>query len=219
MNLLLPSRHLAKVGDYQPPTPLPNHEIWGGDIAYLDRDGVLNIGSENYINDVDELIVFPDAGDCIARLRAAGYRICIVTNQSPIGRNFWGHDTLAEINSALSTTLLSQNPEAHLDLILYSPYVPWSGAWARKGRPGMLQAGRQILNAAEVGKGVDAFDYGKDYTAVEEGNSFMVGDRRADMLAGLNFGIRTFHCDADIGLGDVIERVLDVSDEGDSLPN
>ncbi len=214
---MLPSRHLNKLDEFIEPIPLPNGENWGGDIAYLDRDGVLNIGSEAYINSVEELQVFSDAGDAIATLRRAGFRICIVTNQSPIGRGFWGHDRLAEIHSALQAELLSQNEDAQLDLILYSPYVPWSAAWARKGRPGMLQVGRQILSAAENGKSVGVFDYGADYSSVDEGRSFMVGDRRADMMAGLNFGIRTFHCHPDIGISDVLARVLDPLDKGDNV--
>jgi histidinol-phosphate phosphatase family protein len=214
---MLPSRHLANLTDITPPIPMPSGNDWGGEIAYLDRDGVLNIGSSDYINNVDELIVLDGVADAIARIRNAGFRVCIVTNQSPIGRGLWSHETLAEINSALQERLLKSNPEAHLDLILYSPYVPWSNAWARKGNPGMLQVGRQILAAADSDESIEEFDYGPKYISVEEGNSFMVGDRLADMKAGLNHGVRTFRCNEDLGIVDVIERVLNFDDDGDSL--
>ena len=194
---------------------MPAGVEWGGDIAFLDRDGVLNIGSEDYINDVSELVVFPDAGESVARIRRAGYRVCVVTNQSPIGRGLWGHQVLAAVNRALQKTLLMHDSDAHLDLILYSPYAPWERAWSRKGRPGMLQVGRQLFDAAVLGEGVAEFDYGPEYSPREEGRSFMVGDRRADVEAGVSYGIRTYRCDGSVGLSTVIAKVLDDSDPGD----
>lgn len=215
---MLPHRHLARITDICELPPMPRSSNWNGiDIAYLDRDGVLNIGSENYINTVSELVVLPGSGDAVASIRKSGFRICIVTNQSPIGRGLWSHDRLAEINSALQEELLSQNPDAYLDLILYSPYAPWDNAWSRKGNPGMLQVGRQILDAANKEIRIDKFDYGPNYKSVAEGNSFMVGDRIADMEAGISFGIRTFRCDPNVGISDVLSRVLNFDDRGDNI--
>lgn len=214
---MLPSRHQYGITDLVKFPPLPNNQTWAGEIAYLDRDGVLNIGSEDYINSVDELEVLAGAASAVARIRQSGFRVCIVTNQSPIGRRLWGHERLGEVNSELQTRLLEENEDAHLDVILYSPYVPWSNAWARKGNPGMLQVGRQIIDATENEAVISEFDYGVDYVAREEGNSFMVGDRMADMKAGLNHGVRTFRCNQHIGIAEVVERVLDFSDMGDSL--
>ena len=215
---MLPHRHLARITDICELPPMRRSSNWNGiDIAYLDRDGVLNIGSENYINTVSELVVLPGSGDAVASIRKSGFRICIVTNQSPIGRGLWSHDRLAEINSALQEELLSQNPDAYLDLILYSPYAPWDNAWSRKGNPGMLQVGRQILDAANKEIRIDKFDYGPNYKSVAEGNSFMVGDRIADMEAGISFGIRTFRCDPNVGISDVLSRVLNFDDRGDNI--
>ena len=213
--MLLPHRHLSELGEPVDLPPMPSGVEWEGDIAFLDRDGVLNIGSEDYINGVSELVIFPESGQSVAKIRSAGFRVCIVTNQSPVGRGLWGHQVLASVNSALQKGLLMQDPDAHLDLILYSPYAPWEGAWSRKGRPGMLQAGRQLFDAAKEGSGVEHFDYGPDYTARDEGRSFMVGDRRADDEAGVAHGVRMFRCEGRIGLVDVLSRVLDDSDSGD----
>ena len=80
--------------------PLPNG-TWNGKIAYLDRDGVLNVGSEDYINSPDELVVFPNTADAVAALRESGFRICVVTNQSPIGRGLWSHENLHNIHNKL----------------------------------------------------------------------------------------------------------------------
>ncbi len=59
-------------------------ENWHGGIAYLDRDGVLNYGSPNYINSPDELQIIPNSADAIAKLRALGFKIVIVINCNPI---------------------------------------------------------------------------------------------------------------------------------------
>ena len=215
--MLLPCRHSAKLNDVVDYPPMPVGVEWDGiKIAYLDRDGVLNIGSKNYINSISELIVFPDAGDTIAEIRKNGYRICIVTNQSPIGRGNWDHDNLAKIHDELKSQLLLQNSDAHLDLILYSPYAPWENSWARKGNPGMLQVGRQILTN-DTNEPIRQFNFGPDYIPSSKGSSFMVGDRDVDIEAGIRFGIRSFYCDPRVGISDVLSRLLDVSDIGDEL--
>ncbi len=214
---MLPSRHTYRVREITTLPPLPEGQEWGGDIAFLDRDGVLNIGSEEYIKTPEELVILEGSADAVARIREAGYRVCIVTNQSPVGRGIFSHKMLEQIHIKLEQELVQQNPNALLDLILYSPYVPWAGAWARKGNPGMLQVGRQLLEACECNSQISEFDYGTDYTARDEGTSFMVGDRPADMKAGSRHDVRVFHCDPDIGICDVLDRVLDTSDQGDMV--
>ena len=65
---------------------------WNGAIAFVDRDGVLNYGSPNYINSADELKIIPGSYEALQALRELGYRIAIVTNQSAIMRGLWGED-------------------------------------------------------------------------------------------------------------------------------
>ena len=81
----------------------------------------------------------------------------------------------------------------------------------------MLQVGRQILSATNQGMELTEFDYGPKYKPVDEGNSFMVGDRDADIKAGISFGVRTFRCNPDVGIQDVLSRVLTFSDRGDNF--
>ena len=50
--LLPPFRDNADLHDYLEFDELPNN-LWDGKIAFLDRDGVINVGSENYINSPD----------------------------------------------------------------------------------------------------------------------------------------------------------------------
>ena len=205
--MLLPHRDDNELNSPLKLYALPNGQ-WKGKIAYLDRDGVLNKGSEKYINSIDELVILPGVPNSIAALREAGFRICVVTNQSPIGRGIWTSENLNSIHIKMRELLLEENSNAHLDLILYSPYAPWDGAWARKPNPGMLEAGRQIINASENNINMNLkFDIDwKDRP--DESSSVMVGDRNVDMAAAVNFGVRGFRCDPEIGLPDVLNEIL-----------
>ena len=190
--------------------PLPGGIQWGGKIAYLDRDGVINLGSENYVNSPEEVIILEGAADSIANLRAAGFRVCVVTNQSPVGRGHWSHEDLFEIHSKLRKMLVSENKDAVLDLLLYSPYAPWEGSWARKPNPGMLEAGRQLIDAAhyEPGEKVD-IKFGEDWeNRPEETGSIMVGDRASDMGAARSHGVTGIKCSPEKGLSGVINEIL-----------
>ena len=185
---------------------MPEGVEWHGGIAFLDRDGVLNIGSEAYVKSLAELAFFGGEGHCVGRLRRAGYRIVIVTNQSPVNRGILPHDDLAEIHAAVPAPLLAEDEDAHLDLILYSPYAPWEGSEVRKPGAGMLRVGRQLL----AGEALDALR-----KMQEPQISFMAGDRDADMGAAWHAGVRAFRVDPEIGIESVIERVLKDSDLGD----
>ena len=218
MNQLLPYRHRANLFDKLQLSPFPENRIWNGSIIYLDRDGVLNIGSENYINNPEELIILPGVADSIARLKKNGFRICIVTNQSPINRGFWSHDMLESIHEKLIDELKIKNKQAVLDLILYSPYAPFEDSIARKPSSGMLMAGNLIINHSERGELPIDYNELDTHDLFDEGEmSAMVGDRLVDIQAGNAHGVRTFLVNPNLGLPQVIDRILDKNDKGDVL--
>ena len=206
--MLIPKRDGAEIDSPLDLLPLPNGGTWDGKIAYLDRDGVLNVGSENYINSPEELVVFPNTADSVAALRESGFRICVVTNQSPVGRGLWSDENLHIIHEKLRGLLLSENSNAHLDLILYSPYAPWEGAWARKPNPGMLEAARQIISASEKNIEIKLRFDNDWHDRHDESESIMVGDRDVDMGAAFNFGVKGIRCNPEIGIYDVISEIL-----------
>ena len=190
---------------------LPNDATWNGSIAYLDRDGVIIEGSENYVNTVDEVVLLPDSAKSVGDLRRAGYRICVVTNQSPINRGLWSNSNLSMIHDRMGQLLLQDDGDAYLDLILYSPYAPWEGAWARKPFPGMLEAGRQLIDAASSDTSMKGLDlkFGDDWiNRPDESASVMVGDRGVDMSAAARFGVVGILCDSNAGISGVIDSIL-----------
>ena len=208
---MLPGRHGADVFDELRLHALPHDQEWDGSIAYLDRDGVLNVGSPDYINNVDELEVMTGVPQAVGDLRRAGFRICVVTNQSPIGRGLWTDKRLEMIHDELQARLLEVDDDAILDLILYSPHVPWAGSPFRKPEPGMLMAGRQLLQSSGS---IESFSGNANFN---EARSALVGDRRSDLRAGKRYGVRVFHSPEHIGLPAVLSRVLDADDEGDDI--
>jgi len=206
--MLMPFRHRSKLNSEIKLPPLPTE--WLGKIAYLDRDGVINYGSENYINSIDELILFPNIALSIGNLRRAGFRICVVTNQSPIGRGLWSHENLAKIHDKLSESLLEIDSDAFLDLILYSPYAPWEGSWSRKPNPGMLEAGRQIIQKGSENSDnqIEIF-FGHNWeNKYDESESVMVGDREVDMEAARKFGVKGIKCNPEVGLSGVMKHII-----------
>ena len=208
--MLPPHRHASKLGSHLELKPLPKNQSWSGKIAYLDRDGVLNRWSKNYVNSPEEVEILPNSGEAVARLRRYGFRICVVTNQSPIGRGIWGHETLELIHKKLETKLIQEDSDAVLDLVLYSPYHPSENSWARKPNPGMLEAGRQIIEASENNKQENLkIMYGSKWVKrPSEANSIMVGDQISDIEAGRKFGVNAIQCDQTIGIADVIDKIV-----------
>lgn len=207
---MYPHRHRSQLLDSLQLQPLPSNVQWSGKIAYLDRDGVLNVGSKYYVNDTDEVVILPEAGRCVGQLRRAGFRICICTNQSPIDRGWWDHTRLAKIHDYIQDKLFEEDEDALLDLILYSPYHPVTNSFARKGNPGMLQAGRQILEAAHNNLILNEsnFNYAEQYNAFDESQSVMVGDRMVDMEAASNHSVHGIHVNGKIGILDAIDEIL-----------
>jgi len=189
---------------------LPENADWDGRIAYLDRDGVLNKWKDDYVCSPDELEILVGSGKAISSLRRMGFRICIVTNQSPIGRGLWGHDVLAEINDRLQALLLEEDQGAEIDLILYSPYSPLENSWSRKPNPGMLEAGRQIIDNAHRFPGEhNNLSFGDDWIdRPSESDSILIGDRESDIIAAQRFGVKGILCDSESGISGVFEQIM-----------
>lgn len=179
---------------------------WNGAIAFLDRDGVLNFGSPNYINSPDELKIIPGAKNAINELRKLGYRIAITTNQSAIMRGLWGEETIHSIHKRLQEEL------GMLDVLMTCPHRNRDMCNCRKPRPGMLNMASELIR----GKSHEKVDWlGEKPTPIHP-LDLMVGDRDSDMEAGWAVGARLFKVDEEIGIQQVIERIMN-NDPGDNF--
>lgn len=104
-------------------------------IVILDRDGVINQDSDNFIKTVDEFIPLPGSVEAIAKLKHAGYKVYIATNQSGIFRGFYDVTTLNAMHEKLATLLKKHNVE--IDGIEFCPHGPEDSCDCRKPKTGM----------------------------------------------------------------------------------
>lgn len=103
----------------------------------LDRDGVINEDSDEYIKSVAEWIPVPNAIAAIAKIKKHGHLVCVATNQSGVGRGYY---TLTELHAmhAKFNQLLAQQGAA-VDGIYLCPHHPDDGCNCRKPRTGLLE--------------------------------------------------------------------------------
>jgi D-glycero-D-manno-heptose 1,7-bisphosphate phosphatase len=106
-------------------------------LLILDRDGVINYDSDDYIKSVAEWIPLPGAIQAIARLSQAGWTVAVATNQSGLARGFYDEATLQAMHARLRELVAEQGGE--LGLIVYCPHGPDDDCSCRKPLPGMLE--------------------------------------------------------------------------------
>src|SRR5690606_25032059 len=70
-------------------------------LIVLDRDGVINADSDDYVKSPDEWRPLPGSLDAIARLTRAGFDVVVATNQSGIGRGLFSAETLDAIHARM----------------------------------------------------------------------------------------------------------------------
>lgn len=105
-------------------------------ILVLDRDGVINADSPDYIKSMDEWVPLPGSIEAIARLSHQGYRIAVATNQSGISRRLLSLSTLNAIHGHMRQLVSVLGGQ--IDLIAFCPHGPDAGCPCRKPKPGML---------------------------------------------------------------------------------
>ena len=131
-------------------------------LIVLDRDGVINYDSEQFIKSPDEWRPVPGSLEAIARLNHAGFRVVVATNQSGLGRGLFDMATLIAIHEKMHKALALAG--GRIDAVFYCPHTADSNCACRKPKAGMLE---------EIGR-----RFGVDLTGVP-----CVGDGVRDLLA------------------------------------
>lgn len=145
--------------------------------VFLDRDDTL-IDNDGYLGDPSKVKLLTGAATAVSAIRALGYRLIVVSNQSGVARGLFDEAAVEAVNQEMCRQLREQ-AGAHIDASYYCPYHPEAPIaeyrldhdW-RKPKPGML------LQAAA--------DFGLDLT-----QSWMIGDQPRDVAAGAAAGCRT----------------------------
>ncbi|HEY4732164.1 MAG TPA: D-glycero-beta-D-manno-heptose 1,7-bisphosphate 7-phosphatase [Gammaproteobacteria bacterium] len=106
------------------------------ELVILDRDGVINEDSDDFIKSPEEWRSIPGSAEAIARLTHANYRVVIATNQSGMGRGLFDIGTFNRINEKMHREV--SNAGGRIDAIFYCPHRPEAACNCRKPRPGMF---------------------------------------------------------------------------------
>ena len=105
-------------------------------IIILDRDGVINEDSPDYIKTPDEWIPIPGSLEAIALLHLKGFRIFVATNQAGIARGKLSEDSLHAIHEKMLQAV--DDAGGKISGIRYCPHHPDEKCQCRKPEPGML---------------------------------------------------------------------------------
>lgn len=166
-------------------------------LLILDRDGVINQDSAQFVKNADELLFIPGSIDAMARLYQAGWILAIATNQSGLARGLFTPADLEAMHTKLLNALQAAGGDLHH--IAWCPHGPDSSCDCRKPKPGLLQQISLALN-------------------LELDEAIMVGDALRDLQAGQAAGcketvlVRTGKGQKTLEEGEGLEGVLVVDD-------
>ncbi len=175
-------------------------------IIILDRDGVINQDSDNFIKSVDEFIPLPGSIEAIAKLKKAGYKVYIATNQSGVARGYYDVKTLHAMHDKLAKLLKEYN--VSIDGIEFCPHGPDDQCDCRKPKAGMYLAIAKKENLSDCSDILVVGDSLRDLQAAQSVNAkpFLVrsgkGERTIKKGEGLD-GISVYN-----DLADFVNQLL-----------
>lgn len=130
----------------------------------LDRDGVINFDSPNYILSPEQWKPIPGSLEAIAKLTQANIAVAIVSNQSAVGRGMIDSEIFQNIHAKMLLSIEALG--GRIDHVAYCPHAPDDGCACRKPLPGMIVESLEVLNLSDQPQSV-----------------YMIGDSLRDMQA------------------------------------
>lgn len=135
----------------------------------MDRDGtVIKEKPGTYLCDPKGVKLYKNTLNAFKLFKQMGYKLFIVSNQSGIGRGYFGEDKVKAVNAQMLKLL---KPAAEVDGIYYCPHAPEHNCDCRKPKPAM---GLKIIKEHNI----------------DAEKSFMIGDKKSDMDFAANIGMR-----------------------------
>lgn len=139
-------------------------------IIILDRDGVINYDSPDFVKTPSEWQAIPGSLEAIAKLNQAGYKVAVATNQSGIARGYFTAEILEQIHQKMQNELAKVG--GHLDGIFVCPHHPDENCACRKPKPGLFLQIQKFFNC-------------------KKDEILAIGDSIRDLEAAQNFGCVT----------------------------
>lgn len=134
--------------------------------VFLDRDGTINVDVD-YLHEPDRLELIGGTIEALALLKAQGYRLIVISNQSGIGRGYYGAQEAETLHEYMNTILMPH--DAAIDAFYYCPHVEQDRCICRKPATGLID------------RAVAEWE-------IDLSCSYMVGDRVSDVMTAINAG-------------------------------
>lgn len=134
--------------------------------AFVDRDGTM-IEHVEYLHEPEKLRPIPGALEALKQLRAAGFRIVVVTNQPGIGLGYYTKEDFFRVN--LELLRAASKAGLYIDKVYFCPHSRADGCRCRKPATGMIERAQRELN-------------------VDPARSAVIGDMTIDMMLARNAG-------------------------------
>lgn len=170
-------------------------------LIILDRDGVINFGSDQFIKSPDEWKPISGSLEAIARLTREGWRVVVATNQSGLARGLFEMATLNAIHSKMHKAVAQAG--GRIEAVFYCPHAADMNCDCRKPKSGMFD---------EI-----AVRYGSDLRGVPA-----IGDSLRDLQAAANVGaspwlVRTGKGERTLAAGGLPENTPVYADLGEAV--
>lgn len=136
-------------------------------LVILDRDGTINLDSDDYVKSAEEWVPLPGALEAIARLNHAGWHVVVASNQSGLGRGLFDVAALNAMHAKMHKLLATAG--GRIDAVFYCPHGPDEACHCRKPAPGLFE---------QIGE-----RFGMDLKGIHT-----VGDTPRDLTAGASVG-------------------------------
>ncbi|MGE5844690.1 MAG: D-glycero-alpha-D-manno-heptose-1,7-bisphosphate 7-phosphatase [Syntrophaceae bacterium] len=143
--------------------------------VFMDRDGTIN-EEVSFLNRMEQLKLYPQSGEAIRLINAAGMKAVVVSNQSGVARGYFTEDFVRSVHDRINELLGAEG--ARIDGFYVCPHHPIHGQGiykqdcdCRKPKPGMLLQAAREMN-------------------IDLTRSYMVGDMLRDVQTGKNAGAK-----------------------------
>jgi len=143
---------------------IPTSSMPAQKTVFLDRDGTINV-DHGYISEVSKVELIPGASLALGNLVRAGFKLCMVTNQSGIGRGYFSEGDFLEVNEKVLELLKAEDADAEFEEIFFCPHSPDAACLCRKPKAGMVQI---------------------DFLSSQ---SYVVGDKESDLGLGISLDL------------------------------
>jgi len=155
-------------------------------VAFLDRDGVINRDSADYIKHWSEFEFLPKSLEALKKLKQNGFTTIVITNQSVINRKMVSREGLRHIHTRMKACVQSSGGE--ITDIFFCPHTPEDRCHCRKPKPGLI-------------------DQAKKRYRIDLSTAVMVGDSAKDIECARNAGCR-YALLVETGNGIQAEKIL-----------